>query len=268
MRAGPIISSRKSFGSLPSWPASSAMKDWIDQACATLLTERNQPTRTWLCASPLSMRMLGTLNGVSTHPMPSSMSPGCFGIGHEVGHEARRRAAVPPGDHLVGGVEAGLEALRRHGVIEAVADVVLARPHHLDRRAAHLLGQQCRLDGEVALGLAAEAAAEQRRVQRHFLGLDAQGLGDVVARAAGALHRRPHLPLAVAHARGGSRRLHGRVRDVGCVVLGRDHLGGRGQRLVDVALVALDLAGLASRSPPAAPCRPWSRRPCSARRPR
>ena len=57
------------------------MKDWIDQACATLLTERNQPTRRWLCASPLSMRMLGTLNGVSTHPMPSSMSPGCFGSG-------------------------------------------------------------------------------------------------------------------------------------------------------------------------------------------
>ena len=44
----------------------------------TLLTDRNQPMRTWFCASPLSMRMLGTSNGVSTQPMPSSMSKGCF----------------------------------------------------------------------------------------------------------------------------------------------------------------------------------------------
>ena len=81
MRAGPIISSRKSFGSLPSWLASSATKDWIDQACGMLLTERNQPIRMWLCASPVSRRMLGTLKGVSTNPRPSSMSPGCFGSG-------------------------------------------------------------------------------------------------------------------------------------------------------------------------------------------
>ena len=40
--------------------------------------------RTWLCASPLSMRMFGTSNGVSTHPMPSSMSKGCFGSGAKV----------------------------------------------------------------------------------------------------------------------------------------------------------------------------------------
>ena len=84
MRAGPISSSRKSFGSLPSAAAISATNDWVDQACITLLTERNQPMRVWLCASPLSMRMFGTLNGVSTQPMPSSMSNGCFGSGAKV----------------------------------------------------------------------------------------------------------------------------------------------------------------------------------------
>ena len=166
MRAGPISSSRKSFGSLPSWCAISATNDWVDQACITLLTERNQPMRVWLCASPLSMRMFGTLNGVSTHPMPSSMSNGCFGSGAKVDRNARRRAAMPPRHHLVAGVEPRLEAIDRHGVIEAVPDVVLARPHHLDRRAAQLPRQQRRLDREVAFRLAAEAAAEQRACAR------------------------------------------------------------------------------------------------------
>ena len=57
------------------------MNDWVDQACITLLTERNQPMRSCDGASPLSMRMFGTSNGVSTHPMPSSMTPGCLGSG-------------------------------------------------------------------------------------------------------------------------------------------------------------------------------------------
>ena len=57
------------------------MKDCSDQACITLFTERNQPTRTCEGASPLSMRMFSTLNGVSTHPMPSSIALGNFGSG-------------------------------------------------------------------------------------------------------------------------------------------------------------------------------------------
>ena len=194
---------------------------------------------------------------------------GMLRIGREGGQDGRRRAAMPPGDHLVAGVEAGLEALRRHGVIEAVLHVVLARPHHLDRRAAQLLGQQRRLDGEVALGLAAEAAAEQRGVHRHLLGLDAERLGDVVARAARGFAPAPTpptcRPVMRAAAAGGSMVAW---REMRRVVLGRDHLGGRGQRLVGVAVVALDLAGLLHGSLRAAPGRPWSRRPCWARRPR
>ena len=165
-------------------------------------------------------------------------------IGREGGQDGGRRAAVAPGDHLVAGVEPGLEPVRRRGVVEAVAHVVLARPHHLHGRAAQLPGQERRLDGEVALGLAAEAAAQQRRLHGDLGRGHAQRRGDVVAGLAGALHRRPDLPLAVAHARRRCRRLHGGVVEVGRVVLARDHLGGRGQRLVDVADVALDLAGL------------------------
>ena len=120
-----------------------------------------------------------------------------FRVGHEIRKQARRRAAVPPGNDLVVLVDARLEALRRHGVIEAVLDVVLASPHHLDRRAVHRLGQKRRLDGEVPFRLAAETATEQRCVKRHVLGVDTKTLGDVVAGAARALDRRPDVPLAV-----------------------------------------------------------------------
>ena len=49
---------------------------------------------------------------------------------------------------------------------------------------------------EVALRLAAEAAAEQRDVDGDVVLGNAERLGDVFARAAGALHRRPDLALA------------------------------------------------------------------------
>ena len=142
-----------------------------------------------------------------------------FRIGHEVRKQARRRAAVAPGHDLVVLVEAGFEAFRRHGVIEAVPDVVLAGPHHLDRRAVHRLGQERRLDGEVPFRLAAEAAAKQRVVQGDVLRIETEPLGDIVAGAARRLHRRPDLELAVGHARRGGRRLHGRMRKVRRIIL-------------------------------------------------
>ena len=110
-----------------------------------------------------------------------------FRVGHEIREQAWRSAAVPPGNDLVVLVDARLEALSRHGVVEAVLDVVLAGPHHLDRRAVHGFGQQRRLDGEVPFRLAAEAAAEQRAVQGDVLRIETETLGDVVAGAARAL---------------------------------------------------------------------------------
>ena len=72
-------------------------------------------------------------------PCRARWTAGCFGSGMKFANEARRRAAMTPGDDLVVRVEPGLEPLDRHGVVEAVLDVVLARPHHLHRRAVHRL---------------------------------------------------------------------------------------------------------------------------------
>ena len=49
-----------------------------------------------------------------------------FRVGHEVCHKGRRGAPVSPGNDFVVLVDPGLEAFCRHGMIEAVPDVVLA----------------------------------------------------------------------------------------------------------------------------------------------
>jgi len=41
------------------------------------------------------------------------------------------------------------------------------------------------------------------------------------------------------------RRLHGGVRQMRAVILRGDHFGGRRERLLGIALIALDLTGLA-----------------------
>ena len=138
MRGGPISASSASFGRSSRRRASSATKDWIAKACGMFDTERNQPIRVIAAASPFSIWMLATSNGTSTSPMPSSRSHRCFGSGPKSESDARRHAAVAPRDRLAARVQPGLDALDRDGVVEAVVDVVLARPLHLDRRAAHL----------------------------------------------------------------------------------------------------------------------------------
>src|SRR3546814_5558043 len=86
-------------------------------------------------------------------------------VRREGGEEGGGRAAVAPGNRLARRIEADVDLLHRGGVIEAVPDVVLAGPLHAHRRADRA-GEPGRLDGEVALRLAAEAAAEQRHVDR------------------------------------------------------------------------------------------------------
>src|SRR3546814_5486658 len=73
---------------------------------------------------------------------------------------------MTPGDRLVAGIQADVDLLHRGGVVEAVPDVVLAAPLHAHRRA-DLAREPGRLDGEVALRLAAEAAAQQGHVHPH-----------------------------------------------------------------------------------------------------
>src|SRR3546814_1207637 len=87
-------------------------------------------------------------------------------VGREGREERGRGAAMTPGDRLVVGIQADIDLLHRGGVVEAVPDVVLAAPLHAHRRA-DLAREPGRLDGEVALRLAADAAAprtDRRRV--------------------------------------------------------------------------------------------------------
>ena len=169
-----------------------------------------------------------------------------FIVGRKICHKTWRRAAMSPSNHFVVLVDACLKTLRRHGMIEAVLDVVLAGPHDLDRRAVHCFGQQRRFDGEVPFRFAAEAAAEQHAVQGDVPGVEPETLGDIVAGAAWALNRGPDFPLVASPSCCRRRWLHGRMRKVGRIVFGRDHLGGGVQRRVDVTLVAFEPPGLAN----------------------
>ena len=113
------------------------------------------------------MRMLGMSKGTLIKPMPSSNGASCFGIGSEDRGDTGRNAAMQPGDRdFALRIQAGFQMLDRNRVKEVVVQIVVASPDDLDRLAVHRLRQQRRLDGEVGLGLAPEAAAEQGHVHR------------------------------------------------------------------------------------------------------
>ena len=158
--------------------------------------------------------------------------------------DGRGDAAMAPGDHLAALVEPCLDPFHGDRVQEIVADVVLARPLHLDRRA-ELLRQQRGLEREVAFRLAAETAAEQRDVDRDIALGNAERLRDVLARAAGALHRRPDLRLVTLDVGDRHRRLHADMGKVRQIVFADDDLVGALQSSLGVAFLAHDEARLA-----------------------
>ena len=137
-------------------------------------------------------------------------------------------------------VEAGAHLALRDRVVAAVGHVLFARPEQLDRRAGHLLGDGDRLADIVVVAAPAEAAAEI-------------GLVDLaLARRAG---RRPprSRPAPIRRSasgttprtcpgveRGGVHRLHRRVALVRIGVDRFDHLGGAGERSLDVAGLVAD----------------------------
>ena len=125
------------------------------------------------------------------------------GVGREDRADGRRRRAVKPGDRAAVLVQPGLQAFDRNGVIEAVMQVVLARPGHLDGRAVHFPAEDGSLQHEVRLGLAAEAATQQGHVHRDVLGIEAQLFGHPDARDLRRLHAGPDLAFAVADHRQG-----------------------------------------------------------------
>ncbi len=167
-----------------------------------------------------------------------------LGLQGERGCDGRRGAAVQPRHDLAIGIQAAFQVLVRDRVEVIVAQIVLARPCDLDGFAVHGLRQQRGFGGEVRLGFAAEAAAQQGDVDLDVFGLDLQVLGDDLGGGLRGLHARPDFALAVLDARHGGGRLHGGMREVGQVVLGLHPPGRGGQGRHGVAVVARHLAGL------------------------
>ncbi len=162
----------------------------------------------------------------------------------EGGRDRGKDGAVSPGDRGARGVEAGLEVLGAHGVVEAVLDLVFPRPGHLDR-LPDLLREQRGLEDEVGLRLAAEAAAQERHVHRDLLHREAQGRGHLFPGPHRILRAGPDLAAPVPHRSQRGRRLDGAVGEVGRVVERRHPLGRGAEGGVHVAPLAHHLGRLA-----------------------
>ena len=108
------------------------------------------------------------------------------GIGRERRGDGRRNAAVPPRDYASLPVQSRVDPFRGNGVQIVVMKIVLARPHHFNRRSAHLARQQGRFEHIVGLRFPAETAAEQCDIDRHVLWFEAELLGQLGLRRARA----------------------------------------------------------------------------------
>ena len=86
--------------------------------------------------------------------------------------------AVMERDQPAGCIEAGAQIMRRQRTEAAVVDVVLARPHHLDRLLDRFRQHHRVVDVFlVAVAAPAEAAAHQHVVVDDLVGRDAEGIG-------------------------------------------------------------------------------------------
>ena len=126
-----------------------------------------------------------------------------------------------------------MEELR---AVIAAADVVLARPHRLDRNARHL-GDVNRLGNEVGGGIRApaEPAAQELRVDEDVLRRDAGDFRCDHLVHGLELRAGPDLAAFAFELHGGVERLHRRVGQVGHVVLGEQLFALR-ERGIRVAL--------------------------------
>ena len=133
----------------------------------------------------------------------------------------------------------------RPGPVVAAAGVVLARPDHLHRRPdgpGNLHG----LAHEVVVRHRppAEAAAQQRRVQRHLFRFQAGLRRRGVAVARLELRAHPHLAAVGPHVGDAVDRLHRCVSQIRQVVHGLERLGRLRQRVGRVAVLACGHPGL------------------------
>ncbi len=142
-------------------------------------------------------------------------------------------------------VDARLQLVHEHRPEITALDVFLARPDGLDRdvlalRHFHRIGDEVRSD----VGAPAEPAAEERRVHEDLLGLQSRdGRTDALVHGL-ILGPGPDVAAIRLHVRHRVQRLHRRMRQVGNLVDRFDGLGRGRQRLLGVAFVLRDEAGL------------------------
>src|SRR3954469_5757431 len=86
--------------------------------------------------------------------------------------------------------------------VVVVREVVLTRPHQLDRSALDLLRDCGSFDRKLVTPAPAEPAAEPSDVHDDVFGGDAEATGDKTLSARGHLRWRPHLHHAVLEERG------------------------------------------------------------------
>ena len=108
-------------------------------------------------------------------------------------------------------VKAGADAVVVIRSVHIVLDVLLAAPHDLDR-IFRLRGEQRRLDDEIDLEPAAEAAAEQMIVYPDFFQRHVERLGDERLRPGRHLRSDPNIASVRCDMDRAVDRLHGRVR--------------------------------------------------------
>src|SRR3984957_9424966 len=131
-------------------------------------------------------------------------------------------------------------ACENHRPIIVVLDVLLAGPNHLDG-PINLLGNENR-DPPPVLGQAAPAktAAEMMLVDSHFRRIDSERRGDIAKCAFPVLSRRPNLRASPRYMRRAGHRLHGRMCEIGDLVISPNDCDPARQGLVDISDSAAD----------------------------
>jgi hypothetical protein len=119
--------------------------------------------------------------------------------------------AIVPGDRHAFIIETGRDPIKEHGPIHVVLDVLLGRPHNLDRTVDVL----CDLDSAInTIGLepAPEAAADQMIVHDDLLHRKARSLRGEGLGSCERLVANPDLATVVAHIDGAVHRFHRGMR--------------------------------------------------------
>ena len=137
-------------------------------------------------------------------------------------------------------VETARQLAHRGRMVLAVRHVLFARPHHLDRDARHLLGDQHRLPHVVGAAAPAEAGAEHLLVDLALGDRQLGGLGRRRESCFAVLRAAPHLAFVGRVEHRGVHRLHGDMVLPGEAVGRLDLLGGAVDRRLGIARLVAD----------------------------